>query len=455
MTSITASRNHLVEIKRTLQLGAPVIVGMVAGFGMNFVDTLMAGRIDAIALSAIAIGGAVWSIGLMFMIGCQMAVPAAVSQLDGAGQQKEAAAVTRQALWIAVGLSVLFFIGLHSAGPFLEWLQINPEVTPVAIDYMQALSWGAPGICIAITLRFFCEGSGNTKATLYMGVIGVLLNIPLNYILMFGKLGMPAMGAVGCGYATSIVIWVQALVLALYILKHSHFRPFGLFSSWDPVRWRVTGELLLVGLPIAGMLLMEGGMFIGASLLIGRLNEQLLAAHQIAINFAALMFMIPLGLASAITVRVGNAIGRKDFNGARTAGTIGLAVALGFQTLSAIIMLTVPALIVGLYTSDARVTVVAVELLFFAAIFQLSDGFQVCAAGGLRGLKDTRVPMIYSVIAYWAIGMVLGYYLTFTRGLGPKGMWIGMIAGLTVAAVLLGVRFWRSSSRLIAEPVKG
>jgi MATE family multidrug resistance protein len=281
------------------------------------------------------------------------------------------------------------------------------------------------------------------------GTLGALLNIPLNYVLMFGKLGAPAMGTVGCGYATSIVIWLQLIMLVIYISTHRHYPPFDLMSRFDAPSWREIRELLRIGLPIGISIFVEGSLFVGAALLIGRLGPVPAASHLIAINFSALLFMIPVGLASAISIRVGNAIGRGEPDAARYAGIIGVLIVLGFQSVGAFVMLVFPALIVSIYTNDAIVAPLAASLLFYAAIFQYSDGIQICAAGALRGLKDTMVPMFYTMISFWLIGLTVGYYLTFGRGLGPAGMWIGMIAGLSVAAVLMVARFLQHSRRLV------
>ncbi len=434
-----------------MQLALPVIIGQVTGFGMNFVDTVMAGRLDdeEIALAALGTGGAIWSSVLMFVLGTLMAIQPTVAQYDGAGRPLDAGAATRQALWIVLLYAAVFIVVLNTGVYFLYWFKIDQQIIPTAAGYLAALSWGAPAVCLVFALRFFSEGTGNTKPTMYIGFLGVMLNIPMNYLLMYGKLGFPALGAVGCGYATSIVLWVQLLVLLIYLTRHSHYRPYALFARWDGPDWQRIGDLLKVGLPIAVMIFVEGSLFVAAALFIGKLGTVPAAAHLVAINFAALTFMIPLGLSSAITVRVGNAVGRRDPVAARYAGRIGLLIVLGFQSLSAGAMLLFPEHIVALYTDEAAVAGLAVHLLLFAAIFQFSDGIQVCSAGALRGLKDTRVPMFYTIIAYWAVGMTLGYYLTFNLEQGPKGMWIGMIAGLTVAAILLTGRFWRSSRRLI------
>lgn len=447
---MAAGRNHFAEIRRTLQLALPVIIGQVAVFSMNFVDTVMSGRLPNrdVALAALGIGGAVWSSMLMFVLGTLMAVQPSVAQLDGAGEKRRAAAQTRQALWIALALAVPFFILCFFSEPLLVAFRIDPAIVPTATAYLRAMAWGAPGLCLVLLLRFFSEGTGHTRPTMLYGVAGALLNIPLNYVLMFGKLGFPALGTVGCGIATSIVLWLQFLMLFIYIRSHRHYVPFELMSHLERPDWAEIRELLRIGLPIAAAIFVEGSLFVGAALLIGRLGPLPAAAHLIAINFAALVFMIPIGLASAIAIRVGNAIGRRDPAGARYAGMIGVAIILVIQTLSAGAMFLFPEAIVRLYTDDAAIAALAVSLLFYAAIFQYPDGLQMVAAGALRGYKDTRRPVLYMIVAFWIVGMTLGYHLTFGREMGPAGMWIGMIAGLSVAAVLMLRRFHHTSQNL-------
>ena len=444
-------KNHLAEIRRTLHLALPVMVGQLAVFSMNFVDTVMSGRLPNrdVALAALGIGGAVWSSMLMFTLGTLMVVQPSVAQLDGALRKREAAAQTRQALWIALALSVPFFTVCHFSQPLLELFRIDPAIVPTAAAYLRAVSWGAPALCLVLLMRFFSEGTGHTRPTMLYGVVGALLNIPLNYALMFGKFGLPALGTVGCGIATSIVLWLQFLMLFLYIRTHRHFEPFELMSRLEPPDWKEIRELLKVGLPIAGAIFVEGSLFVMAALLIGRLGPVPAAAHLVAINFAALMFMIPVGLSSAVAIRVGNAVGRADPEGARYAGLIGLLIILGIQTVSATGMFLFPEAIVRLYTDDLQIAPLAVSLLLYAAIFQYPDGLQIVASGALRGFKDTRRPVIYMIIAFWIVGLTLGYHLTFAREMGPAGMWVGMIAGLSIASVLLLRRFNRTSKAFL------
>jgi len=302
MTTISNhKKNHRAEILRTLQLAIPVIVGMVASFSMNFVDTLMAGRLPGkeIALAGIATGGAIWSAVFMFVLGVLMALQPVVAQMDGAGNRSEGGAAARQGMWIALLVAIPFALILLSGGSILQWMSVGADIVPTAVKYMEALSWGAPAACLIFVLRFFSEGSGYTRPTMYMGLLGILLNVPLNYVLMFGKLGLPELGAQGCGIATAIVFWAQLLMLFFYVRWHAHFKEFELFQRWDWPQWAAISKLLRIGLPIGTAIFVEGSLFIGAALLIARLGALPASAHLIAINYSALMFMVPLGLASA------------------------------------------------------------------------------------------------------------------------------------------------------------
>jgi MATE family multidrug resistance protein len=456
-SSIAKRRHHAAEVLRTLQIAAPVIIGQVAVFSMNFVDTVMAGRLPEreLALSGLGTGGALWSAMLLLTLGTLMAIQPTVAQLHGAGRCAEAGRQTRQAAYVALALMIPYLVVTQSSDAILGWIRVDTRIVPVASAYLGALTWGVPAVCGLFLLRYFSEGTGHTRVTMIYGVTGALLNIPLNYVLMYGKLGFPAMGTVGCGYATSIVLWVQFLMILAYVLRHRHFREFGLFDALEPPRWADIRELLKLGIPIAIAVAVEGTMFLGAALLIARLGPLQAASHMIVSNFCGLVFMVPLALGSSLTIRVGNAIGRGDFAAARYAGVVGLLMVLGFETLSALIMILFPEWIALLYTDDAEVAALAVSLLAYAAVLQFPDGLQICAASALRGMKDTRVPMVFSVLSFWLVGLPVGYTLTFARDMGPSGMWIGLITGLTLGAVLMARRYLQASHRMVQEGAAG
>ncbi|MCP3662811.1 MAG: MATE family efflux transporter [Gammaproteobacteria bacterium] len=434
------------EVKKTLQLAAPLIMGQISAVAITFVDTVMAGRIDALALAAVAIGGAYWTAGMLFVLGVLMAVPPHVSQLVGARRTGETGAFVRQAFYVAIGLALVYLFSIFNAHYIFDFVGVESEIVPVALGYLDAIAWGVPALCGYFLLRFVSEGLSIMRATMYFGLFGLAINIPANYVLMFGHLGFPAYGAKGAGYASSLTQWCQFAALLIYVYIQPRYQAARLFEHLDLPDWHEIKEILRVGLPIGGAVFIEGSLFVTVALLMGSLGTVVTAAHQAAINFTSLAFMVPLGMSMAVTVRVGNAVGRGSLAQARRAGLVGFAIVLVTQSLSATIMLLFPDWVAVLYTEDPQVHAMILNLLLLAAIFQLPDGFQVLGAGALRGLKDTRVPMVYTVIAYWIIGIPTGYLLGISMGYGAEGMWIGLIGGLSVASILMLRRFLRLSS---------
>ena len=429
------------EIGRTLTLAAPLVLGQLAAVAINFVDTVMAGRLNALTLAAVAIGGAVWSAGLLFTIGVLMAIPPHVSHLDGGGQRRRIGPLLHQAGYLALGLAILLFFYLRGAEPLLRLMRVDPEIIGPAMGYLDAIAWSAPGLCGFLLLRMLCEGLSLTRPVMYFGLLGLVINIPANYVLIFGHLGFPPLGAAGCGYASALTLWLQFGGILLYIHGSAGFHATGLFRRPARPERRQLWQLLKLGLPIGGAIFVEGSLFATAALLLGALGPVTAAAHQAAINYSGLMFMIPLGVGMAMTVRIGNARGRGDPAAARLAGRAGFTIVLFTQLGSAGFMLAFPDLIASLYSNDPRVQGVVVQLLFLAAIFQLPDGFQASAAGALRGYKDSRLPMLITVVAYWLVGLPLGWSLGIHLEYGAQGMWIGLIAGLSIAATLLLLRY--------------
>jgi MATE family multidrug resistance protein len=337
---------------------------------------------------------------------------------------------------------------LVNARPVMQLMNVDPTIIPVAMGYLQAFTWGVPALCGFLLLRMVSEGLANTRTVMYFGLLGLAVNIPANYVLMFGHLGFPRLGAVGCGHASSFTQWVQLSGILLYMRRQALFRQARLFHGLARPRIATIRALLHTGLPIGISVFIEGSLFATAALLMGSLGPVTAAAHQAAINYSGMMFMIPLGIGMAMTIRIGNACGRGDAGGVRRAAYIGFVMVLCTQLSSATIMLLFPQLVATLYTNDPQVQAITVQLLFLAAIFQLPDGFQAAGAGALRGLKDTRIPMLFTVIAYWMVGLPLGWLLGIHLDYGARGMWIGLIAGLSIAALLMLGRFLRLSRRL-------
>ena len=436
------------ELRRTAMLAAPLSLGHLASGLVGLVDTAIAGRHGTATLAAVAVGMALFWLPMMIPMGTLMALPPTVSALDGGGRRGEIAPVFRQALWLALALGVVLFVLASLAPLALAPMGIDADVRPGAAAFLHAIRWGVPAFTAYLAMRYLSDGLHWSLPTMVLGFGGLLLLAPLGWALTNGAWGLPELGPAGLGYASAAMFWAQAICFALYLRYSPRFADLAVFARFDPPDARVIGQLLRTGLPIGVTVAMEGGLFVATALLIGRLGEVPVAAHQIAINVASLAFMIPFGVAEATTVRVGHALGRGDRAGIRRAALAGLLLVLATQALSALVLLTGNAHIAALYTRDAAVATLAAGLLLYAAAFQFPDGVQVISAGALRGLGDTRVPMLLAALAYWGIGMPVGAGLGLALGWGPRGMWLGLIAGLAVAAVLLARRFLRSSARI-------
>ncbi|GAA4649866.1 proton-coupled multidrug efflux MATE transporter PmpM [Kistimonas scapharcae] len=448
-SQVTRLQRFMAEAKELMILAAPIIVSQLSMSGMGFIDTSMAGQASARDLAAIAIGGSLWMPFYLLVRGTLMATTPTVAHLFGAGKTDDIACEVRQGLWIALIAGLVAMIYLHSTEPLLRLMKVSPDLIVITDEYLKALAYGAPAIAIYQTLNAYCEGTSDTRPAMVFSVIALLLNIPANYILIYGKFGFSAMGGVGCGWATALAFWSMAIMMMIYTAFGRKHKPRGIFASIDrPVASRIA-EHLKLGFPIGMTMFIEGSIFAIIALLIGRLGASTVASHQVALNFSSLTFMLPLSISFAITIRVGQSLGANNPETARFAAYVGHAVSLFCACLSAGLMLVAPEMIAGIYSRNPAVIQAASALLFYAAIFQFSDAMQAAAVGSLRGYKDTRTPMFLVVMAYWAVGLPMGYILGMTEiagsPMGPRGFWIGLVAGLTIAALLLGLRLYTTS----------
>lgn len=448
------------DARSIARLGAPLLVNNLSVTGMVFADTVMAGQLGARDLAGLAVGSAWYNLFMFMGLGLFMAVSPCVAHAYGAGNSQAVTRYVRQSWWLGSALSVLLVTGMWQAGWALPALGIDREILPVAIGYVHAMSVGLPGLLAFYSLRFASEGLGHTKPIMFIALCGLMLNVIGNWIFMYGKFGMPRLGAVGCGVATSIAMWTMFLVMFAYVRRHRVYRPFAFFQRLEWPDAVVIRELTRLGLPISGSILAEGGLFVAAALLMGAMGAVIVSAHQIALNFASFMFMVPLSISSATTIHLGHTLGRGEVQRARQAGFVGIGLCAAVMAISAGNILLFNEQIAALYTRDTAVQGLAATLLLTAAVFQLSDGVQVGAAGALRGFKDTAIPMGLCLFSYWGVGFSLAYVLGVRRQGGPVMVWVGLIAGLTVCAVLLITRYiWVSRARLRTaspyEPLAG
>ncbi len=438
------------EAGKIIRVAGPLIVNNLSIAGMQFADAVMAGSIGARELAAVAVGGSVWFLGFTLCLGLMMALSPIAARHFGAGNPALIGRYTRQALWLSLALGITFIVLMQTlAGSALAYVGVSEEFRDLTLGYSQTIVYGAPAICAFLAFRFTTEGIGQTKPIMYTSLIALVSNVFLNWVFMFGNLGAPAMGAVGAAVASATTMYLIMFVLGFYLYVHPRYRQLEIFVRVAPVRMPVLREILALGTPIAVTVTAEAGLFSAVSIMIGTRGSDITAAHQIAINFASTMFMVPLALSAATTVRVGQALGAGYPADARFAGYTGILMGGLFMTGSAIFLLVFRDTVVGLYTNDPQVRDIAISMLLMAAVFQVADGVQVGAAGALRGFKDTRVPMVLTTVSYWVLAFPLSYLAAVVYLSPPSYIWGGFVIGLTVAAFVLTWRF-NSVSRVPA-----
>jgi len=430
------------ELKQLLIIALPIVVAQLAQTAMGFVDTVMAGRLSAEALAAVAIGSGVWLPIFLSLGGVLMALTPIVAKLSRHDDNTRLVRFFQQTLWLGVVFSFFSWFVIRHCHGLLELLQVPDTLKATVLDYLAAVSWGMPAAILYQACRAFHEGLAKTYIPMTVGVIGLALNVPANYVFIYGKLGLPAFGAIGCAWGTVFVFWSMAVVMCFitaYIVVKHHF-PF--LGERCRFHLGMTLQLLKIGLPIGGTLFVEVSIFCAIALLVAQLGTTVVAAQQIALNLSGLFFMVPLSFSMAMTIHIGQALGHHEIELARFRCGCGLAFITLLMLVSMSIMLLYRQWLVGFYTHDADVALLAGQLMYFAAIFQLSDGLQIGAAGALRGYQDTGVTLGIMLFTFWGVALSLGYYLTYVGDFGPAGFWIGLLVGLTLTAVLLSWRLW-------------
>ncbi len=436
----------IAEIKAMLFLAVPLASAQLAQSATGFVDTVMMGLLGQQVLAAGALGVAFFNTPMYITASIVAAVSPLVAGAFGAGDSKQVSRVVRHGLWLALLIGVPLTLIIWNGAALLPMLGQEPENVQLAGMFLRSIALGVLPTLGFAALRNFVAAVSQPRPVMVIIVAGTLFNIVANYLLMFGKLGLPALGIAGIGLASALALWGMFLAIALYILWHPDLRSYQVFSHLMPFDVKVFRELLATGLPIGGLVAVEVGLFTTTTFLIGLLGTVPLAAHQIAIQTAAMAFMIPLGTSFATTIRVGQLIGQGDRKGAQMAGYIGIGLGTAFMSTMGILFWLAPEFIISLYldVSDPEnraVVDLAKALLGIAALFQIVDGIQATAAGALRGLKDTKVPMLIGFLSYWGIGLSVGYGLGFSLGLGSVGLWYGLAIGLMSAAIVLTWRF--------------
>ena len=435
------------ELRSLMRLAVPVTTVQVGMMLMGVVDTIMVGRISASAIAGVALGNTYWFAVSIFGLGVLLALDPIVAQAVGARDEPAIARGLQRGLVLAVALSLWTSLLLLLAGSVLGALRQPPDVVPLAHGYAVASLLGTLPFFAFAVLRQTLQAMERMRPIVLTIVAANIANVGLNWVFVFGKLGVPAMGAIGTGWASSISRLIMAgMLLALaWPALRPHLVPF----RGDTLAVRPLGRMIRLGAPIGAQFQLEFGAFGVVAVLMGWFGTTEMAGHQVALNLASFTFMFPLGISAAATVLVGHAVGRGDATEARRAAITALGCGVAFMSLSAVVLLSMPGLLARVYTSEPAVVAIAAMLIPLAGIFQVFDGTQVVAIGVLRGIGDTRAPMVVNILGFWLIGIPISLWLGFRTPLGARGLWWGLVVGLAAVALFLVIRVrWKFARTL-------
>ncbi|MDA0652670.1 MAG: MATE family efflux transporter [Proteobacteria bacterium] len=434
------------EFGAMARLASPMVLTQLAWVAMLATDTAMIGRLGPDALAGATLSLMLFFMAYIFCFGVVMATASLASQAYGARNPRRVRRIIRQGWWITLAITGPALVAFTFTADILSLLGQPVETLPHANAYMSTLMWSLPPAIAFAVLRNFVSALGRPSPALWVMLMGAPLNALLDYGLIFGNFGFPRLELVGAGLATAIINFVLFFALLAIAILQQPFSRYAILGRFWRSDWAQFREIFRIGIPIAGIGLMESGFFIGAVFLVGHFGADIIAAHMIAMQMPHITFMVPMGLAQAATVRVGHAVGRGNSAAAYRAGWTALAMTLGFMAIMTIVVLSIPEQFASIFLDhsnpdSASVLALAVSFLFFAAFFQAADGVQVVAAGALRGLNDTLAPMIIAAISYWGVGFAVGIGLAFGAGMKAAGLWLGFIFSLSCAAILLTWRF--------------
>ena len=438
------------EIRATLALAVPLATANLSQMAMSVIDTVMVGKLGSVPLAAVALGGGFYFTSVVICLGVLTAVAPLAAFAIGAGARDAAGRIAVSGLVLAALMSLPIVAGMMFADRLLDLIGYDPALAREIGHFLRAVCWGAPGFLGFVVLRSLLAAVKRTRGVMIVLLLCVPVNAAFNWILIYGHLGAPAFGLVGAAIASASAQWLMLAGL-IGVVWRSQRHDASLRLRWDRrTLLRDMGRIFKLGAPIGGLQALEIGVFVTAAAVVGLFGADPLAAHQIAINYASITFMVPMGIGQAVTVRVAGERGARRPAAARRAAWVAFWLGTGFMVLSALVIWAVPHAIVAVYVAaddpaNRALVALALRFLSFAGLFQVVDGMQVVAAGALRGYEDTIVPMFCAGIGYWGIGFAGGWALTFPLELGPVGMWWGFVLGLAAVAALLTTRLYRQS----------
>jgi multidrug resistance protein, MATE family len=438
-----------------MQILFPVLITQLGLYAMNFFDVMMSGQAGAADLAGVAIGSSIWVPIYTGLSGILLALTPIVAQHLGAERKHEISFSVIQAAYLAVIISLVVFIcGFFLLDIVLEQMNLETIVRKVAHDYLKALSIGLIPLFVYNVFRSFIDALGQTRITMLITLISLPINIFFNYLLIFGKFGFPRLGGVGAGYATAITYWISCLIAIIVMNRFKPFVDFNVFRRLYRISFKAWKELLQIGVPIGFSIFFETSIFAAVTLLMSKYDTITIAAHQSAINFASLLYMIPLSISMALTIAVGFEVGAKRYTDARQYSFLGISVAVLMALLTSLFLFFFRGEVASLYTKENEVFELAKQFLLYAIFFQLSDAIAAPIQGALRGYKDVHSTFFMALISYWVIGLPLGYSLANFTSANAFGYWIGLITGLAVGALFLFLRLIFIQKRYTKQPVE-
>lgn len=437
-------RSHF---NKTLNLAYPVMLSQLGHIMVGIVDSIMVGQIGSAELAASAFANGFLGVFLMFGIGISYGITPLVAQADGQSDAGKITRLLRHGIILCGTVGILLFILLFGASYLFPFMDQPEAVVALGTPYFLIIAASLIPLMIFQNFRQFSEGLSVTKPTMYITIVANLVNVLLNYLLIYGKFGFPEMGLNGAGWATLVSRVLMALGLCFFVMRYDQFKVYRAAFNLRKIKSNFFKPMLKLGVPSGIQFVFEVGAFTMASIMMGWLGTNSLAAHQIAISLVSLSYMMASGISAASTVRVGNQIGKKDGLNLKRVGNTSFLMALVFMACCAILFIGLSSFFPTLYVSDPEVIKIATTLIIIAGFFQLSDGVQVVGLGSLRGMSDVKVPTIITLVAYWGIAIPVSYLLGFMLDLGPSGIWYGLLIGLTVAGIALFFRFKRLAER--------
>ena len=435
------------QVKTTFLLAYPVMLSQLGQVAVGVADSMMVGRLGALELAASSLANSIFFVALMFGIGISMGLTPLVSNAFGKGKTNQISRLFSNSLLInfLAGVALFGLVLLFSQS--LSLLNQPEEVEALALPFLLIITASLVPLMLFQTFKQFVEGLSQTKQAMFITIAANLVNVFLNWLLIWGHWGFPELGFLGAAWATLISRVLMMVLMGGYVLTSKRYRDFKIQIFRFKPNWTLCQRILKIGVPTGFQFIFEVSAFSAAAIMMGWISVNALAGHQIALNLASISYMMATGLATAGMIRVSHYIGKEDFKGMREAGMVAFGMAATFMFVCALLFFVLRFFLPTLYIDDPQVISLAASLLVLAGLFQLSDGIQVVGFGVLRGLEDVKVPTVVTFLAYWGLGLPLGYFLAFTMGMAEKGIWIGLLIGLTLTAGLLLYRFDQLSKR--------